>query len=91
MQRTRRDFMKLAGAAAVGLSAGSLGFLGDGANAADALPTAENFKKPIHAKRWAMVIDTAKFDDALFNKVIDACHSYHNVPDIPGKQQIKWI
>ena len=39
-----------------------------------------------------MVIDTAKFDDALFKKVIDACHVNHNVPTkIEGKQDIKWI
>ncbi len=91
MHRSRRDFMKLAGVSALGLSAGTLGFLGEGANAADALPDAENFKKPITAKRWAMVIDTAKFDDALHKKVIDACHSVHNVPQIEGKQEIKWI
>jgi len=76
---------------AVGISAGTLGFLGEGANAADALPSADNFKKPITAKRWAMAIDTAKFDDALNKKVIEACHSYHNVPQIDGPQEIKWL
>lgn len=91
MQSSRRDFLKLAGVSALGLSAGTLGFLGEGAQAADALPTATDFAKPVTAKRWAMVIDTAKFDDALFKKVIDACHVNHNVPSIEGKQNIKWI
>ncbi|WP_027189804.1 sulfate reduction electron transfer complex DsrMKJOP subunit DsrO [Fundidesulfovibrio putealis] len=91
MQSSRRDFLKLAGVSALGLSAGTLGFLGEGAQAADALPNATNFAKPITAKRWAMVIDTAKFDDALIAKVIDSCHTAHNVPTIPGKQEIKWI
>ena len=40
MQSSRRDFLKLAGVSALGLSAGTLGFLGEGAQAADALPTA---------------------------------------------------
>jgi len=91
MQSSRRDFLKLAGVSALGLSAGTLGFLGEGARAADALPTATDFAKPATAKRWAMVIDTAKFDDALFKKCIDACHLNHNVPDIDGKKQIKWL
>ncbi|WP_243312024.1 sulfate reduction electron transfer complex DsrMKJOP subunit DsrO [Fundidesulfovibrio agrisoli] len=91
MQRSRRDFLKLAGVSALGLSAGTLGFLGEGAQAADALPSAADFAKPAKAKQWGMVIDTAKFDDALFKKCIDACHDNHNVPKIEGKQEIKWI
>jgi molybdopterin-containing oxidoreductase family iron-sulfur binding subunit len=91
MQSSRRDFLKLAGVSALGLSAGTLGFLGEGARAADALPTATDFAKPSTAKRWAMVIDTAKFDDALFKKCIDACHVNHNVPQIEGVKEIKWI
>jgi len=92
MKSTRRDFLKIAGVSAAVVSAGTLGFLGEGANAADALiPKAEDFKNPLNAKRWAMVIDTGKFDDALQAKCIDACHSFHNVPKIEGKQEIKWI
>jgi len=83
--------MKLAGVTAVGLSAGTLGFLGEGAQAADALPTAKDFAKPVKAKQWAMVIDTAKFDDGLMKKCIDACHNFHNVPKIEGKQEVKWL
>jgi len=92
MQRSRRDFLKLAGISAAALSAGTLGLLGGGAKAADTLPQASNFEHPLTAKRWAMVVDTPKFDGALMDKCIEACHSYHNVPDIPDKkQEVKWI
>jgi len=92
MDKTRRTILKLAGASALGLGAGSLGLLGKGiASAAPALPTAANYDSPLHAKRWAMVIDTKKFDDALLKKCIDVCHTIHNVPDIPTKQNIKWL
>ena len=45
----------------------------------------------LKAGRWAMVIDSRKMADPyLQEQVIRACHSKHNVPDIPGKQEIKW-
>jgi len=91
MKSTRRDFLKIAGVSALGLSAGTLGFLGEGAQAADALPTAQDFAKPVKAKQWGMVIDTTKLTDAAMQKCIDACHSAHNVPKIEGKQEIKWL
>lgn len=46
----------------------------------------------LQAKRWAMVIDTRKFTrPEHFQRVIDACHETHNVPTIPGKQDVKWL
>ena len=91
MHGSRRDFLKLAGVTAMGLSAATLGLLGDGAQAADALPQAADFANPLTAKRWAMVIDTAKLDEDTMEKCIHACHSFHNVPEIAGKQTIKWL
>lgn len=45
------------------------------------------------AKHWAMVVDMSKFkteDD--FKRVIEACHSSHNVPNFGNpKDEIKWI
>jgi len=39
-----------------------------------------------------MVIDTRKFTSPEhFQRVIDACHHAHNVPTIPGNQDIKWL
>ncbi|MDL2272687.1 4Fe-4S dicluster domain-containing protein [Desulfovibrio sp. OttesenSCG-928-I05] len=46
----------------------------------------------LKAGRWAMVIDTNKMNDPrLQQQVIHACHSKHNVPDIQGTQEVKWI
>ncbi len=60
-----------------------------------AAPGRETFSegsKALKAGRWAMVIDTRKMNDPrLQKKVIEACHSRHNVPDIEGPQEIKWI
>ncbi|MDR0826263.1 MAG: 4Fe-4S dicluster domain-containing protein [Desulfovibrio sp.] len=48
--------------------------------------------RTLKAKRWAMLIDTLKFNDAeKFAVVIRACHSFHNVPSIAGGQEVKWI
>ena len=92
MNSSRRDFLKLAGVSAAGLSAATLGLIGPGAMAQDViLPQAKDFEHPLTAKRWAMVIDTAKFNDELQQKCIHACHSIHNVPTIEGRQEIKWI
>ena len=50
-------------------------------------------KDALIAKRWAMVVDMSKFkteEDRA--KVIQACHSVHNVPNFPDKKdEIKWI
>ena len=45
------------------------------------------------AKRWAMVVDMRKFKtEEDYNRVIEACHSVHNVPDLDNpKDEIKWI
>lgn len=49
--------------------------------------------KGLQAKRWSMVVDMSKFkSEADYNKVIEACHTLHNVPDFPNtKDEIKWI
>jgi Fe-S-cluster-containing dehydrogenase component len=61
--------------------------------------------KPLTAKRWAMVVDMRKLDEATAQQCIEACHRIHNVPDFahpikpvdkvsPEEQlrwQIKWI
>lgn len=44
-------------------------------------------------KRWGMVIDMTKFEtDEDIQRIIDACHKVHNVPDFGNpKDEIKWI
>ncbi len=88
MKNNRRSFIKLAGLAAAGLCVAPKATLasGGGHSPVKAGPKAE------HAKRWAMVIDTRKVHTEEDIKVLQhACHSVHNVPDIPTKQNIKWL
>jgi len=88
MKQTRRDFLRVAGLTAFAL--GSASVMPEAVRAAEGTyipsPTQPN------AKRWAMVIDTRRFTKPQdFQTVIDACHKAHNVPDIKGPQEIKWL
>ncbi|MGE4298423.1 MAG: sulfate reduction electron transfer complex DsrMKJOP subunit DsrO [Desulfovibrionaceae bacterium] len=92
MKSSRRKFLKVAGISALGLAASpaleALTHAAPEAHAAEYAPKAE----ALQAKRWAMVIDTTKFESAEdFDKVIEACHSFHNVPTFGDKQEVKWI
>lgn len=82
----RRDFLKGASLCAAAASIVSPG----GAIAADS-----GFIRTPGAKtagRWAMVIFTKKMDSpALRKRVAEACHSWHNVPEITGPREVKWI
>jgi Fe-S-cluster-containing dehydrogenase component len=98
MSINRRKFLKLAGASAlIGLT---------GASAVEELlkTSAEAAVMPgpdaLKAKRWAMVVDVNKIKTKEdYEKIIHACHSIHNVPDIINeedkmvdkKHEIKWI
>ena len=97
--KSRRDFLKIAGLSAFALGTASALTLATGSKAS-ALPAGTapakgsytNEPDALHAKRWAMVIDTRKFTSPEhFQRVIDACHHAHNVPTIPGNQDVKWI
>ena len=97
--KSRRDFLKIAGLSAFALGTASALTLATGSKAS-ALPAGTapakgsytNEPDALHAKRWAMVIDTRKFTSPEhFQRVIDACHHAHNVPTIPGNQDIKWL
>ncbi|MGI6656383.1 MAG: sulfate reduction electron transfer complex DsrMKJOP subunit DsrO [Desulfobulbus sp.] len=46
------------------------------------------------AKRYGMLIDCRKFnqDPSLGEKIVQACHQFHNVPAFPDKRdEIKWV
>lgn len=89
MKRSRRQFLKVAGLSVLGLGAQlATGSVAGAAEAEQYAPHAEG----LTAERWAMVIDTRAFESAEdFTACIDACHKAHNVPNIPGNQEIKWI
>lgn len=53
----------------------------------DVTPNPERLK----GRRWGMLIDMRKLTPAKAQAAIEACNYYHNVPKIPGKQEIKWI
>ncbi|MGE4292454.1 MAG: sulfate reduction electron transfer complex DsrMKJOP subunit DsrO [Desulfovibrio sp.] len=97
MKRTRRSFLKFAGAtAAAGLCfSPALSFASGGAAHGSGPKVADG---SAHAKRWAMVIDTTKLNTKeQIEELEKACHSWHNVPHIvgengnPSKQEIKWL
>ena len=87
----RREFLKIAGAASI------VGLLG-GWEAVELLAPGEleakYLAKPeaLTARRWAMVVDMKKMDEAIAKRCIEVCHYVHNVPDIGDpKREIKWI
>ncbi|MFW6232418.1 MAG: hypothetical protein ACOC4D_00095 [Bacteroidota bacterium] len=83
MKINRRKFLAITGAAA------ATGLAGKGA--ADAVDSVKKKSRP--QKRWGMVVDMRKCEkENGCTKCIDACHEYHNVPDIDNqKHEIKWI
>ncbi len=92
MENSRRNFLKIAGISAVGLTASPV---------KDALAIGEQFiaadktskhGEALKAERWGMVIDTTKIGEELAEKMAHACHSIHNVPTLENKNhEIKWI
>lgn len=93
MSINRRQFLRRAGMiTALGLGSSFIisGFRKkEIAEAAGYIKNREN----LPAKRWAMVVDMSKLKtEADHKRVIEACHSIHNVPDFPtAKDEIKWI
>lgn len=95
MNSSRRYFLKVAGLSTFAIAAGA------GATAV-AQAVRENGKPgegpyttmedAWEAARWAMVIDTRRFKTARdFRRLITVCHQEHNVPDIPGTKEVKWL
>lgn len=91
MENSRRKFLKIAGISAFALASG----LGASIPEARAqIAPGQYVPRPgmLHAKRWAMVIDTRQFKSAEdYEPCIQACVREHNIPDIPDDQNIKWI
>ncbi|HNX28002.1 MAG TPA: 4Fe-4S dicluster domain-containing protein [Syntrophomonadaceae bacterium] len=85
----RRDFIKTITAFGISSAAvyGGLNHIGTQAALMEKNSAAQQ------AKRWGMVIDVSKFQNAEdIKRVAAACHRYHNVPDIDDPaHEIKWI
>ena len=94
MNANRRRFLKVAGISAFALSSGmaALGLAPQTASAQLAPGGYGKAGKALHAKRWAMVIDTRAFHGPEdFAPLAEACHKAHNVPNVPGNKGIKWF
>jgi Fe-S-cluster-containing dehydrogenase component len=106
MDIKRRDFLKVAGITTLAGLGGTavVGRLVAGAQVAQAAGGhgsaqaggAEQYgnRSNPDAKRYGMIINLKSFrdDPTLGEKIVEACHTYNNVPDIPNpKDEIKWI
>ncbi len=92
MSMDRREFLKFIGLAGLGLGIGASAtgwIFSRGLEASEYIPP----PGALTAKRWAMVVDLSKFKtEEDYQRVIDACHKIHNVPDFGNpKDEIKWI
>ncbi|HZD60660.1 MAG TPA: 4Fe-4S dicluster domain-containing protein [Anaerolineae bacterium] len=88
----RRDFLKMMGASAAAALGGLV--VVEDIMKDIALASKSSSKPGAHStSRLAMVIDVQKFKtEADYERVINACHSIHNVPDIGNpKNEVKWI
>jgi Fe-S-cluster-containing dehydrogenase component len=91
MERSRREFLKIAGISAVGLGTAPAVKV----FAAEVLgqPEMRLGKDALMAKHWGLVIDTRKLKTSEDIKpMVQACHKIHNVPELGNKNhEIKWI
>ena len=89
MAMDRRKFLKIAGLSAV------MGIGGRGAweiLAPGHLEASEKDVPLTQGKQYAMVINMAKINDQIMDKCIQACHTYHNVPNWGNpKVEVKWL
>ena len=99
MKNNRREFLKIAGASAVGITAlsGSAYAIGEYVISSKETKTHD---AELKATRWGMVIDTTKLNEEVIHAITTACHKNHNVPDCqtfkePATKkehhEIKWI
>ncbi len=88
MDKSRRDFLKIAGGAALGLGAGFplLRGLASAQHVGHGVSTPET-------SQWAMVVDVEKcLDEKVRAAAVEACHRIHNVPQISDpEEEVKWI
>ena len=95
MESSRRSFLKIAGISALGLGAKPVldVFAASGEHGEAPKPKTMKGENALTAKRWALVIDTRKFEsEEDLEPMIEACKKIHNIPEFENKRhEIKWI
>jgi molybdopterin-containing oxidoreductase family iron-sulfur binding subunit len=95
MESSRRNFLKIAGLSALGLSTRPVvdAFAKEQAQGTLPEPQTQKGAEALTARQWSLVIDTRKFESAEdYEPLIEACHKIHNVPKFGNKRhEIKWI
>jgi Fe-S-cluster-containing dehydrogenase component len=91
MDKSRRNFLKIAGFSVLGI--GGIG-LKPAIGAITGAARDEQLQlhpDALQGKRWGMVVDMSKCREGCTD-CIDACHRAHNVPDFPNKKdEVKWL
>lgn len=96
MKSSRRNFLKIAGIAALGVGAkpvlDTFAAVG-GHGPTEPAPIFKSSEKALTADHWAMVVDTRKIrSERDVAPLFRACHQVHNVPDMPlERHEVKWI
>ena len=100
MEDSRRQFLKIAGVAALGMSTARVIDVAAASEGHGAQPHVRRGDDALTATQWGMVIYTAKLDHERIERMINACNSAHNVPDISAEKvgakiakrhEIKWL
>jgi len=97
MERSRREILKLFGITALALNTppvlNAFAAEQEAGHGVEGEPFVKQGGDALKAKQWAMVINTKKFEAAEdVRPLMEACHSIHNVPDMPIKRhELKWI
>ena len=92
-ESSRRTFLKLAGFSALGLGAKPVLDALASSDGGQSKPMVMKGEDALKAKRWALVIDTRKFESEKdLEPMIEVCHKIHNVPKLGNKRhEIKWL
>ncbi|MGD9290276.1 MAG: 4Fe-4S dicluster domain-containing protein [Desulfobacterales bacterium] len=94
MDSSRRRILQLLGLSSLALAAKPVfNAFAEEEHGGKPKPILKENDNALKAKKWAMVIDTRKFEsEEDLEPLIEICHKIHNVPHLQNKQhEIKWI
>lgn len=100
MEDSRRQFLKIAGVAALGMGTAPVVKAVAASGGHGPQPHTRKGDDALSATQWGLVIDTTKMNHELVEHIVEACHKTHNVPAITADKvgektaiahEIKWI